>query len=112
MPDLHKGAEHSRDSTTCSLDFAGYSATPERQVHFDLTIPSRPPQKRSPDPVWDQVLAERAGRAKTAAAETAQAQAGTATVTTTAEDDRILGPIIAQVARERDQEASRKSVGI
>ena len=96
MPDLYKGAEHQRDSTTCFLDFTDCPATPGRRVHFDMTLQSRPPPKRPPDPVWDQVLAARAVRAKTAAAEAAQAQTCTTAVTITAEDDAILGPIISQ----------------
>ena len=69
MPALRKGAEHPGDSTTCSLDFTDCSATPERRVHFGLTLRGRPPPKRLPDPVLDQVLVARAVRAKIAATE-------------------------------------------
>ena len=78
------------------------TAPPERRVHFDLTHGDWPPPKRSPDPVLDQVLAERAVRAKIAATEAAHAQSPTAAAVTTAEDEAILAPIIAQMARDRD----------
>ena len=103
------GLQPGGDSTTCSLDFTDCSATPERRVHFDLTLRGRPPPKRLPDPVLDQVLAERAVRAKIAATEAAHAQGRTAAVAITAEDDAILAPIIAQMARDRDKAASRNS---
>ena len=109
MPALRMGAEHPGDSTTCSLDFTDCSATPERRVHFGLTLRGRPPPKRLPDPVLDQVLAERAVRAKIAATEAAHAQSPTAAAVTTAEDEAILAPIIAQMARDRDKAASRNS---
>ena len=109
MPVLLRGAEQSGGSTTCSLDFTWCAATPARRVHFDSTAPSRPPRKRSPDPVWDEVLAARARRAETKAAEAAQSETSTTPVTATAEDDSILVPIIAQMKREREQAASRNS---
>ena len=57
----------------------------------------------------DQVPAERAVRAKSAAAKAAHAQNPTAAAVTTAEDEAILAPIIAQMALERDKAASRES---
>ena len=78
-------------------------------MHFDLTHGDRPPPKRSPGPVLDQVPAERAVRAKTAAAKAAHAQSPTAAAVTTAEDEAILASIIAQMALERDKAASRES---
>ena len=53
----------------------------------------------------DQVPAERAVRAKSAAAKAAHAQSPTAAAATTAVDEAILAPIIAQMALDRDKAA-------